>query len=134
MIGILDISTTGLTAQRTRMDAIAGNIANASTTRDAYGQVNPYQRRFVVFQSGSASDSRAPGVHVASIEMDSSPPRLVHDPGHPDANESGYVAMPNVDPTMEYINAIEASRAYEANVSVMDATKSMIAAAMMILP
>jgi flagellar basal-body rod protein FlgC len=133
MISLLDISTSGLTAQRARLDTIAGNIANYATTRDSEGNISPFRRRFVVFEPRGADGSQGSGVRAIRIETDKSPPKLIHDPGHPDANDQGYVALPNIDLAMEYVNAIEASRAYEANVSVMDATKSMMSAAMRIL-
>ncbi len=134
MFGALDTSTSALVAQRTRMDAIAGNIANVSTPANPDGQPGPYQRRVVVFAPGNPAAGRdAPGVHVAKILKDPSPPDLVHDPGHPLANQEGYVAYPNVKLPVEMINAIEASRAYEANVTVMQATKGMIAASLRLL-
>lgn len=126
MFGAIDTSTSGMVAQRTRMDVIAGNIANAHTTRDADGRISPYRPRRVMFAAGTPDDTDAPGVHVAGVAVDQAPPRMVHMPGHPDANQDGYVAMPNVDVTTEYVNAIEASRAYEANAAVMDVTKSML--------
>ena len=133
MFGAIDTSTSGMIAQRTRLNVIAGNIANAQTTRDAYGRVNPYQARYPLFQSGRPEDPDAPGVHVSGIEINEGPPRLVSAPGHPDANENGLVAMPNVDVTMEYVNAMEASRAYEANAVVLDVTKSMLDTAVRML-
>ncbi len=136
MFGALDISTSALVAQRVRMDTIAGNVANAFTLKRADGEPGPYRRRVAVFAPGSPSPDRpdgrrmGPGVHVARVLEDSSPPHYVFDPDHPLAIRSGkwkgYVAYPNVDLGTEMVNAVEAARAYEANVTVLAATKSMI--------
>lgn len=135
MFGSLDISSSALVAQRIRMDTIAGNIANTYTTRRADGQPGPYQRRFAVFAPGDGKGG--PGVHVAKVMEDQSPPRLVKDPDHPDAIKSGqkkgYVEYPNVEAITEMTNAMLASRAYEANITAMDVTKRMIAGSMQIL-
>ncbi len=133
MFEILDMGASGLQAQRTRLDTIAGNIANARTTRNAAGQPEPYRRRFVVMSPGQASDPSRPGVHVSSISLDRTPPRLEYDPGHPDADGQGYVKMPNVDLAFEYVNAMEASRAYEANVTMMETAKAMFAASLRLI-
>ena len=137
------ISATGLAAERLRMDVIANNIANVNTTRTEDGR--PYRRRQVVFQAlaarpggGGGGDrsaaagaglgaSEAPGrgVMVAAIVEDPSPPRMVYDPGHPDADARGYVAMPNVDAVRELVDMISATRAYEANVTALNAAKTM---------
>ncbi len=144
MFGTLDISTSALVAQRARMDVIAGNIANAYSTRRLDGEAGPYRRKFVTFAPGApesfglrSGERSRPGVHVESIEEDQAPPRLVHDPNHPDAIRSGpqagYVAYPNVDMATEMVDAIEASRAYEANVTALDVTKNMISASLRLL-
>lgn len=133
MFDALDIGATGLTAQRARLDVIAGNIANASTTHDAAGKPNPYRRRFAVIAAGAPDDASKPGVHVEAIKEDSSPFGKKFEPTNPDAGPDGYVQLPNVDPTVEFVNAIEASRAYEANVTMMDVTKSMINASLRLL-
>lgn len=129
----MNISASGLTAQGFRMDVIAQNIANAGTTRTADG--TPYQRRTTVLgqQPPAFRDaldrahqgSQATGVNVVSTAADETPFRLVHDPSHPDANEEGYVAMPNVDISREYVDLISATRSYEANITVMNASKRM---------
>lgn len=126
MFDSLDISASALVAQRARLDTIAGNVANMNTTRNARGEAEPYRRRFAVFEPGQAGDVGRPGVHVAKIATDRSPFRKVFDSSHPDADKEGYVSYPNVDMAIEYVNALEASRAYEANVTVMEVTKSMI--------
>ena len=133
MFDALDISGSALVAQRVRLDAIAGNIANMNTTRNVHGQIGPYQRRFAVFASGRAEDASLPGVHVRKIEMDMSPGRKVYDPGHPDADASGHVLYPNIDLAVEYVDALEASRAYEASVTTMEVTKAMMAASLRLL-
>jgi flagellar basal-body rod protein FlgC len=126
MFDSLDIGASGLLAQRTRMDAIAGNIANLNTTENTAGQPSPYRRRFVVLAPGQGDDPSKPGVHVQQIGEDPSPFIRRFDPGHKDADKDGYVNYPNVDLSIEYVNALEASRAYEANVTAMETTKAMI--------
>jgi len=128
MFGALDISTSALVAQRTRLDVISQNLANRFTTMDAQGNYAPYRRRVPVF----ASDEQG-GVRVARIELDDSAFRRVYDPGHKFADADGYVMYPNVDPAIEQINALEASRAYEANITAAEATKSMMNAALRLL-
>lgn len=121
-----DISASGLTAQRLRMDTIANNLANANTTRTERG--GPYRREMPMFAAreaaGSDGDEMA-GVRVLGIAEDTDPPRLVYDPGHPDANTDGYVQMPNVNVVTEMVDMISASRAYEANVTALNAAKAM---------
>lgn len=132
----LDIGASGLTAQRLRMDTISQNIANVNTTRTENG--TPYRRRDVVFEERTGSDSfasalssatdklnRGEGVRVTKIVEDSSEFKKVYDPGHPDADADGYVSMPNVDIVTEMVNMISATRSYEANVTSINATKSM---------
>jgi flagellar basal-body rod protein FlgC len=134
----LGISASGLTAERMRMDVTAENLANAQTTRTAEG--GPYRRKEVVLQESAAqgggfagrlaaamgnSGGRPGGVEVAEVAVDEAAPRRVHDPGHPDADANGYVAMPNVDSVAEMVDLIAASRAYEANVTAMNAAKQM---------
>jgi len=128
----LDIGASALTAQRLRMDIISQNIANSSTTRTEDG--TPYRRRDVVFEErkfydylteSSKEKLAGSGVRVARIVEDQSPLKRVYDPGHPDADEEGYVEMPNVDVITEMINMISASRAYEANVTAINTTKSI---------
>jgi flagellar basal-body rod protein FlgC len=129
MIRALDISSSALVAQRTRLNVIAGNMANAFTTTQEDGTIRPYRRREVSFAAGAAGGD-GPGVHVAEILEDPSDFRLVYDPGHPhaipDGPHAGCVQYPNVNITMEYVDAMEAARAYEANVAVMNVSKSMV--------
>ena len=135
MFGALDISTSALTAQRIRLDAIAGNIANAQATRRADGQAGPFRRHITVFESGDGRGGA--GVHVSEVVEDSSPGRLVYQPWHPDAiqtgEKKGYVEYPNVHTGTEMIDAMLASRAYEANITAMDVTKSMISSSLRLL-
>jgi flagellar basal-body rod protein FlgC len=133
----LDISGSGLSAERLRMDVVAENLANAQTTKDANG--NPYKRKEVVLQEvggggfgaalagamGASSSSVGRGVQVAGIVQDSTPGRKVYDPSHPDADANGYVTMPNVDSVTEMVDLITASRSYEADVTAMQTSKSM---------
>jgi len=133
MLNALDVSASALAAQRMRTEVIANNLANAHTTRDAMGRVSPYRRQDVVFRVGAKGQPGAPGVHVEKIVTDSSPFRLEHDPGHPDANAEGFVQMPNVNPVVEMVNLMDATRAYELNVTAMDVTKGLFSAALRIL-
>ena len=137
--GSLDVSASGLTAQRLRMDVTAENLANAQTTRSAQG--GPYRRKEVVLEEAGAggfgaslasamNGGSAPttdGVQVAGIVEDPSNFKTVYDPGNPDANAQGYVRMPNVDTVTEMTDLISASRAYEANVTAMQTAKQMFA-------
>jgi flagellar basal-body rod protein FlgC len=129
MIRALEISSSALVAQRTRLNVIAGNIANAFTTAQEDGTIRPYRRREVAFAAGTAS-GEGPGVHVTEILEDPSDFTLRYNPGHPhairDGPQAGYVQYPNVNITMEYVDAMEAARAYEANVAVMSVNKTMI--------
>jgi flagellar basal-body rod protein FlgC len=133
-LSALDTSASGLTAQRLRMDVIANNLANVNSTRTAEG--GPYRRQTVLFQARSAGAASfrdilagklegGGGVRVVGIAQDPSPFKQVYDPSHPDANAEGYVSMPNVDLVSEMVDMIAASRAYEANVTALNASKSM---------
>jgi flagellar basal-body rod protein FlgC len=127
MYSAFDISSSGLVAQRLRLDSISSNIANISTTRNELGQIAPYQPRYVTFQTDArvSTPEGGEGVRVASVEFADVPPVLKYDPGHPDANAQGYVAYPNIDMTNEFVDALEATRAYEANVGVIEITKDL---------
>ncbi len=127
----LQVSGSGVGAQRKWMDAISSNLANARATRTPEG--GPYRRRDPVFASAPVEDPSAPlgqpgartGVKVAGVVVDPSPPVLVHEPGHPDADADGNVAYPNVSVVEEMTNMITASRAYEANVQTFNAFKTI---------
>lgn len=142
MFSAFDITASGLTAQRYRMDIIAENVANANTTRTQNGGI--YKRKVVTFEAkngtgnlsfasmlsastSSMSQHIGSGVRITSISEDNtSDPRRVYDPSHPDADDSGYVYYPNVDTVTEMTNLIDATRAYEANATALNASKSMI--------
>jgi len=138
----IDISASGLTAERLAMDVIANNIANAETTRTAQG--GPFKRQLVVFQqkqaiaqndgvpdpvpgdgAASGGDASISGVQVVGIVQDNGPDRLVYEPGHPDADANGYVHYPNVQVVKEMVDLMAASRAYEANVTAIEQTKNL---------
>jgi flagellar basal-body rod protein FlgC len=133
MFGSLDISTSGLVAQRTRLEVISANVANANSIFDANGNYSPFRRRVAVLAPGDPSTGNAQGVHVQEILLDGSPFRKVYDPGHPNADSQGYVNFPNVHSAMEMVNALEASRAYEANITAAEATKAMMQASLRLL-
>ncbi len=116
----MQIAASGLTAQRFRMDVIASNLANASTTHTPQG--GPFRRETVVFQ---ARQGPVPGVRVVGLQQDMSPFQRIYDPGNPDADKQGYVLMPNVNPVLEMTDMISASRSYEANVTMIQAIKGM---------
>lgn len=130
----LDISASGMTAQRLRTDIISQNIANVNTTRGVGGV--PYRRKTVVMAEKDVTSFsnvlkgvmglRGDGVKVTQIVTDISPLRKVYDPAHPDADDEGYVNYPNVNIVQEMTNMIDASRAYEADVTAFNATKSMM--------
>ncbi len=131
----INISSTGLTAERLRMDVISENIANANTTRTSAG--TPYRRKVTVFRALESQDFDSilsevsgekqigNGVEVMGIREDLSEFKREYNPGHPDADEEGYVLLPNVEIVSEMINLISASRAYEANTTALNSTKSM---------
>jgi flagellar basal-body rod protein FlgC len=132
----LNISASGLTAQRLRMDVTSANLANAQSTRTPEG--GPYRRQVVVLQESSGDGSFAgaltgalggggepAGVEVAAITPDTTPLRQVYEPGNPDANPQGYVEMPNVNPVEEMTDLIDSSRSYQANVTAMQTTKQV---------
>lgn len=141
MYGALDISTSGMTAQRARIEAIAANIANKDAILDSKGELSPYRQRIVHFAPGDPSakseDGRAMGVHVSKIEIDQSPVNWRYDPSSAYAAKTGpragYVPEPMVNPVVEQMNAMEAARAYEANVIAAEATKAMTGHALRLL-
>jgi flagellar basal-body rod protein FlgC len=130
----LKISSSGLAANRKRMGAISSNIANAQTTRTAEG--GPYRKKEIVFGSEPARESfgeilegeldeKAQSVHATEVISSDKPPVLKYEPDHPDANDQGYVAYPDINVMEEMADMISASRAYEANISALNTTKSM---------
>ncbi len=127
MFNAFDVSTSGLVAQRTRLNAITSNLANMSTTRNEYGEAEAFRPRYVTFETDSSltTTGGGAGVKVGSVEFSTEPPNLKYEPGHPDANAQGYVAYPSIDMTREFVDAIEATRAYEANIGVLEVTKDI---------
>lgn len=130
----INVSSSALSAERTRMNLISSNLANANATRTPEG--GPYKRKDAVFAStpleqrfnrelDSAAAQQVRQVEVTNIVEDQNPPRLQYDPSHPDANPQGYVAMPNVNVVEEMADMISATRAYEANITAVQAAKSM---------
>jgi len=130
----MNVSSSGMTAERTRMNLISSNIANANSTRTLEG--GPYKRKDPVFSAVPATagfksvldrngDANLKKVEVTQIREDQSPPRLQYDPSHPDADAQGYVALPNVNVIEEMVDMVSATRAYEANVTAAQAAKSM---------
>ena len=126
----MQISATGLAAERLRMDTISSNMANASTTRNAQGEKSPYVRKIAVFQEALDSKKQMAGVKAVGIEEDKSPLRREYNPNHPDADEDGYVTMPNVNVLNEMADMMVASRSYEANVDTLNALKNMFSKAL----
>jgi flagellar basal-body rod protein FlgC len=127
MFSSLDVSTSGLVAQRARLNAISSNIANMSTTRNERGEPEPYRPRYVTFQTDTdlTTPGGGAGVEIGSVRYSNEPPRMKYEPGHPDADERGYVYYPAVDMTTEFVDALEATRAYEANIGVIEVTKNL---------
>lgn len=135
MFDYLTISSTALTAEKTRIDIIAKNMANANTTRATGGL--PYRRQVPIFKEYGASSfekmlnakmkkSILKGVKITKIVEDPSPYKTVFDPGHPDADEKGYVRMPNVDVVKEMVDMISAQRAYDSNITAINTVKAMM--------
>ncbi|KZE53126.1 flagellar basal-body rod protein FlgC [Brevibacillus parabrevis] len=139
----INTSASALTANRLRLDTIASNIANAETTRATFvdGKWQPYRRKMIEMspRANESFDSflqaavgtvsgrgGEQGVRVTAIQEDNTPFKRVYDPSHPDADQDGYVFMPNVDPMKEMVDLISASRSYEANVTALNATKAMM--------
>jgi flagellar basal-body rod protein FlgC len=135
----IQASSSGLSAQRLRMNLISGNLANVNTTRTREG--GPYRRKEAIFAARSGVESfknimadrqrkKLSMVAVDRITEDPNPPVMKYDPQHPDADEKGYVAMPNINVMEEMVNMISATRSYEANVSALKAAKEMISRAL----
>lgn len=132
----LKISSSGLAAERVRMNTISENIANANVTRDENGNINPYKRKDVVFSARNAGqsfenlmreafDPNLKEVKVDAIVQDQKAPKKVHNPNHPDADADGNVLMPNVSVMEEMVNLITSTRGFEANTTALNATKGM---------
>ncbi|MBM7598600.1 flagellar basal-body rod protein FlgC [Virgibacillus halotolerans] len=136
----INTNASALTAQRLRMDVVSSNIANAQTTRatvNGDGETEPYRRKMVVMEpqersfksilgAATTNNQTGSGVKVAKITEDSTPFKLEYNPDHPDANEAGYVQLPNVDPLKEMTDMMSATRSYEANITTLNASKNML--------
>jgi len=130
-LNIIDTAASALLAERTRMDIVAGNLANINTTHDAEGNYSPYRRKIVNF--GAVFDEqnkKINGVHVSSIEEDNSNFKMVYDPSHPNADEAGYIKMPNVAVEREMVDMLSAKSSYQANIKTIQVVKSMYNAAL----
>jgi len=136
----INSSASALTAQRLRMDVVSSNLANAESTRatvNGNGEFAPYRRKVVeltpqnhsfksVLKNATNKNSSAQGVTVSRITEDPEPFKMKYNPQHPDANEDGYVQMPNVDPLEEMVDLMSATRSYEANITALNASKNMM--------
>ena len=128
---ILNTAGSALISERLRMDVIASNLANATTTHDSKGANNPYQRKIVQFETiYDQKTGLSKGVNVASVTEDGSPLKRVYEPGHPDADEQGYVDYPNVSVEREMVDMVTAKTAYEANIKSIQVFKSMFNSAL----
>ena len=130
MISALDVSTSALVAQRTRLNTISSNIANMSTLTNEQGEAEPYKERFVVLKTDPHGENgNLTGVQVDRVEIESAEPLYRYEPEHPlavkDGKWKGYVAYPNINMNQQFVDALEASRAYEANLGVMEVSKGL---------
>ncbi|RMF37846.1 MAG: flagellar basal body rod protein FlgC [Planctomycetota bacterium] len=131
MFSALDVSTSALVAQRIRLNTISGNIANISSLQDENGNPQPYQPRYTVFQTDDeiVADGDAAGVKVAAVEIEEKEPLYRYQPDHPlaieEGEKKGYVAYPNINLNEQFVDALEATRAYEANIGVIEVTKAL---------
>jgi flagellar basal-body rod protein FlgC len=132
MFGSLDVSASALVAQRTRLETITANIAGSQAIEDADGNYAPFQRRIAVFAQGDPTTGSTDGVHVSEI-LQQSAFKPVYEPGSKFADANGNVMYPDISPEVEIINAMAASRAYEANITAAEATKSMMQASLRLL-
>ena len=130
MFSALDVSTSALVAQRIRLNTISGNIANMSSLQNEQGEAEPYQPRHVIFQTDEyQAEGGAPGVKVSSVETSEKEPLYRYQPDHPlaakDGKWKGYVAYPNVNLNEQFVDALEATRSYEANIGAMEISKNL---------
>lgn len=124
LFNIFNVAGSAMSAQGQRLNTVASNIANADSATSADGQT--YRSKQVVFQTVQMGAPTSSGVKVQQVVESTAPPRMVYDPKHPQANEEGYVAMPNVNVVEEMVNMISASRSYQTNVETMNAAKTML--------
>jgi flagellar basal-body rod protein FlgC len=130
MISAIDVSTSALIAQKARLNTISGNIANLSTLTNENGEAKPYQERFVIFKTDPMNESKGlTGVQVDRVEISEQEPLYRFDPDNPlavkDGKWKGYVAYPNINMNEQFVDALEATRAYEANLGVMEVSKGL---------
>lgn len=133
MYGSLDVSTSGMIAQRTRMEVIASNIAHVNTLENDQGEYEPYLRRAAMFAPVDSPNGAGLGVQITEIHIDETALRTEHREGHKFADENGYLQVPDIDTTAEWVNGLQASRAYEANIVAAETTKNMMAQALRLL-
>jgi flagellar basal-body rod protein FlgC len=138
MFHAMDVSTSALVAQRVRLNTISGNIANMSSLKNENGEAKPYQARFPIFQTDETKGSGgAAGVKVASVEVEQSEPNYRYQPDHPLAIQEGkwkgYVAYPSINLNEQFVDALESSRSYEANLGVMEVSKNLARQSLSIL-
>jgi flagellar basal-body rod protein FlgC len=132
LFGLLNVSASGMAAERLRMQVIAENLANANTTKGADGE--PFRRKAVVLHEAGASFGEVLGGVVATgVVEDQRPGRRVHDPSHPDADKNGFITLPNIDTVTEMVDLISAQRGYEANVQAINDAKAIISRTLEIL-
>lgn len=124
LFNIFNVAGSAMTAQSQRLNVVASNIANADSTTSATGET--YKAKQVVFSTVPMAGPEASGVKVQKVVEDTTPPKMVFDPKHPQADETGHVAMPNVNVVEEMVNMISASRSYQTNVDTMNAAKTLL--------
>lgn len=124
LFNIFSVAGSAMSAQSQRLNTVASNLANADSTTSSTGE--PYRAKQVVFTVAPVAGTAASGVKVSQVVENAAPPRIVYDPKHPQANEEGYVSMPNVNPVEEMVNMISASRSYQTNVETMNAAKTLL--------
>jgi len=124
LFNILDVAGSALTAQSQRLNTTASNLANADSATSSTGE--PYRAKQVIFSAQPLGPENAVGVRVTGVVQDQTPPRRVHDPRHPLADEQGYVTMPNVNVIEEMVNMISASRSYQTNAELMNTAKTLL--------
>ncbi len=130
MFSAIDVSTSALVAQRARLNAISGNIANLTTLTNENGEAKPYQERFVIFKTDPMNEAKGlTGVEVDRVEISEQEPLYRYDPEHPlavkEGKWKGYVAYPNINMNEQFVDALEASRSYEANLGVVEVSKGL---------
>ena len=124
LFNIFNVAGSGMSAQAQRLNVVSSNIANADSATSPSGQ--PYKAKQVIFSAVPMTNPGASGVKVDRVIEDKTPPRMMYDPQHPQANEKGYVAMPNVNVIEEMVNMLSATRSYQTNVETMNSAKTLL--------